>query len=186
MKLLRFFLATLMWGLLCHGNAARADVILRGFDPVVPTAGQIPSLVLDIIRGGGITTCEGARADVPAKVAVQGSLIVVKLYMGRFFIGNPFCQTVPSSIGLRWPLESTVPAGTYTVRVFGCSECFGDPPFSPEFLIGELPITVLASDVSVPLLGLPQLILFSVAVLLIGVYRLRYATPRNQSIANFG
>ena len=154
-------------------STARADVILRGFDPAVPTAGQIPSLVLDIIRGGGITTCEINRADVPAKVSVQGNLIVLKLYMARVFIGNPFCQTFPSSIGTRWPLESALPAGTFTVRVFGCAQCFGDPPFSPEFLIGELPITVLAADVPGPLLGLPQLILFSVAVLMLGMWRLR-------------
>ena len=70
-------------------------------------------------------------------------------------------------------LESALPAGTFTVRVFGCAQCFGDPPFSPEFLIGELPITVLAADVPGPLLGLPQLILFSVAVLMLGMWRLR-------------
>jgi hypothetical protein len=178
MKFFRFFLATLIWGLLCHGHAARADVILRGFDPVVPTAGQTAFLVLDTLRFSGITTCEISRTDVPAKVSVQGNLIVLKLYMARIFIGSPFCQTGPSSIGTRWPLESTLPAGTYTVRVFGCAECFGDPPFSPEFLIGELPLTVLGSaNVSVPMLGLPTLILFCFAVLLMGVRRFRYTLP---------
>ena len=174
MNILRFFLVALVWGLLCHGNA-RADVILRGFDPVVPNTGQIPSLVLDIIRGGGITTCEGARADVPASVSVQGNLIIVKLFMSRIFIGVPACQAEPSVIGLRWPLASVLPPGTFTVRVFGCAQCFGTST-SPEFLIGELPITILAADMPVPMLGLPQLILFSFTLLLVGVWRLRNAT----------
>ena len=91
MKLLKFFQCAVIWLLLCHGTAARADVILHGFDPAVPNSGQIPFLILDVLRGGGITTCEGGRADVPARVSVQGNLIVVKLYMARIFIGNPFC-----------------------------------------------------------------------------------------------
>lgn len=180
MKLLKFFQCAVIWLLLWHGTAARADVILRGFDPAVPNAGQILFLVLDVLRGGGITTCENSRADVPAKVSVLGTMIVIKLFMSRIFIGSPFCQTGPSSLGTRWPLESALLAGTYTVRVLGCAQCFGTS-MSPEFLIGEFPITISGSaNAPVPMLGLPQLTLFCCAVLLVGVWRFRNASLGRQ------
>ena len=183
MKLVKFMQSILLWILLSHAGAARADVILHGFDPAVPNSGQIPFLILDVLRGGGITTCEGGRADVPASVSVQGNLIIVKLYMARIFIGSPFCQTGPSSIGLRWPLESALPAGTFTVQVFGDPRSI-DPSIFPVLFIGELTVTVLnSSNLSpVPMLALPQLLLFSFALLLVGVWRLWNATSRTSQL----
>jgi hypothetical protein len=160
MKRFLMWMQVALFALCLSATPAQADVELVGFDPASPFDNQTTSLVMRIIRGGGITTCEIGNSFVPPIIEVSKNVINAKLYLRRIGIFNAGCD-VPSIITSNWQFSRPFPAGQYVMRVFGSIRAFEpNVPASEDFFIGEIPLTVRASTtIQAPGIGLGGIIL---------------------------